>query len=437
MNGISRLKLFVLAAGDVCLMYAALVVMLGIRYGHAYFHELVRYHLLPFSLLFFAWTVLFYIGGMYDLKNLKNRFAFKRDFSFIMLVNLLVAVVFFYVFTAFHVSPKTNLLLLFVLFFAGDYAWRHLYNIILVTTMTPLNIAIIGAGREEEMLVKYITSNPQLGYRVGQTIDGIDKGFMDRLTGINLLVIPDYIKRDRNLIKVIYGTIFKGIDVKDISTFYEEIFNKIPLSELEESWFIENLSSQHSLFDAAKKPVEITLAALLMLVLLPAAVLIAAVIKLTSKGGAVFRQERVGRREKRFVLYKFRTMIHNAEAGGPKWAEEDDARVTPVGRVLRATHLDEIPQLVNVIKGDLSFVGPRPERPEFVEQLKKKIPYYEIRHIVKPGITGWAQINYKYAASINDTYEKLQFDLYYLKRRSLVLDILILLKTIKTFFINP
>jgi lipopolysaccharide/colanic/teichoic acid biosynthesis glycosyltransferase len=160
-------------------------------------------------------------------------------------------------------------------------------------------------------------------------------------------------------------------------------------------------------------------------------------IKLTSRGSVIYKQQRIGKNGRVFILYKFRTMIPEAESDGPKWAEEQDERVTIIGRFLRRTHLDELPQLINVIKGDLSFVGPRPERPEFVEHLKKKIPYYEIRHLIKPGITGWAQINYKYASSIDDTYEKLQFDIYYIKKRSIVLDILILLKTIKTVFINP
>ncbi|MCL4557783.1 MAG: sugar transferase, partial [Deltaproteobacteria bacterium] len=170
----------------------------------------------------------------------------------------------------------------------------------------------------------------------------------------------------------------------------EEIFGKIPISELEESWLIENLAAQHTMFDSIKRPVELLAAVLAAMALSPVFAGIFAGIRLTSRGSAIYRQERVGRYEKRFVLYKFRTMVPDAEAAGPRWAQDDDRRITPLGRLLRRTHLDELPQLINVIKGDLSFVGPRPERPEFVEQLKKRVPYYEVRHIVKPGITGWA-----------------------------------------------
>jgi exopolysaccharide biosynthesis polyprenyl glycosylphosphotransferase len=437
MNDISRLKLAILAAGDIVLMYFSLVVMLIIRYHAGSYNELIRYHLVPFTILFFLWLILFYIGGLYDLKNLKNGLAFKRNFSFILFLMLLVAILFFYLITSFGVSPKTNLLLFFILFGVLEYIWRHIYNIVLATTMRPLNLTIIGSNKDEELLMNYITGNPQLGYRIRHKIETIDKNFEEKLTETDMLVIPDYIKKDKLMVRHIYNTIFKGILVKDVSTFYEEIFGKIPLSELEESWVIENLSSQHSLFDTAKRPIELGLAFILTLICLPVIAVIVVMIELTSRGSIIYKQQRVGRYEKKFILYKFRTMVTDAESEGPQWAEEDDSRVTTVGRFLRRTHLDELPQLINVIQGDLSFVGPRPERPEFVERLKKKIPYYEVRHIVKPGITGWAQINYKYASSIDDTYEKLQFDIYYLKKRSLVLDLLILLKTMKTLFINP
>ncbi len=437
MNDISRLKLLLLATGDIVLMYISLVAMLILRYHAGFYHELIRYHLVPFTILFAVWVLLFYIGGLYDLKNLKNNLIFKRNFSFIILVMFILAIVFFYVVTEFGVSPKTNLFVFFVLFTALEYAWRHIYNIVLATTLTPLRVTIIGSSRDEDLLVNYITGNPQLGYRIQHRIESIDSTFGEKLATTDLLVIPDYIKKDKLLVRHIYNTLFRGIAVKDVSTFYEETFGKIPLSELEESWVIENLAVQHYLFDTVKRPVELALAAVLTLAALPLIAIVAVSIKLTSRGSVIYKQQRVGRYEKQFILYKFRTMVQDAESGGPQWAEEDDERITAAGRFLRRTHLDELPQLVNVIRGDLSFVGPRPERPEFVDRLKKKIPYYEIRHIVKPGITGWAQINYKYASSIDDTYEKLKFDIYYLKKRSLVLDMLILLKTMKTLFINP
>jgi lipopolysaccharide/colanic/teichoic acid biosynthesis glycosyltransferase len=164
--------------------------------------------------------------------------------------------------------------------------------------------------------------------------------------------------------------------------------------------------------------------------------LISVLTGLTSKGPVIYKQDRVGQGGKVFTIFKFRTMIPDAEKNGPQWAAVQDKRSTPLGKLLRRTHLDELPQLINIFGGESSLVGPRPERPEFVEQLKKEVPFYDLRHLVRTGITGWAQINYRYGASVDDTYEKVQYDLYYLKNRSLVLDIIILIKTLRLFFIT-
>jgi len=161
--------------------------------------------------------------------------------------------------------------------------------------------------------------------------------------------------------------------------------------------------------------------------------LAALLIKMTSAGPAIYKQKRIGKNNKPFVLYKFRTMKNNQK--GPLWTDKNDERLTPIGRILRYTHLDELPQLYNILKGDISFIGPRPERSELVE-LYQKLPFYEIRHIIKPGLTGWAQVNYRPSASIKEAYEKLQYDIYYIKNRSLILDFLILLKTIRYLFIS-
>ncbi|MEQ8494877.1 MAG: exopolysaccharide biosynthesis polyprenyl glycosylphosphotransferase, partial [Gammaproteobacteria bacterium] len=180
-----------------------------------------------------------------------------------------------------------------------------------------------------------------------------------------------------------------------------------------------------------KRILDILASLLLLLGTLPVMLVTAVAIFLESGGPVLYRQERVGHRGKLFMLYKFRSMRQDAEAGGAVWARQNDTRVTRVGAFIRKTRIDELPQLLNVLKGDMSFVGPRPERPEFVTELARAIPYYELRHYVKPGITGWAQILYPYGASINDAREKLQYDLYYLKNYSIFLDINILLQTVQ------
>jgi lipopolysaccharide/colanic/teichoic acid biosynthesis glycosyltransferase len=241
--------------------------------------------------------------------------------------------------------------------------------------------------------------------------------------------VPARLKKHPHIARLLYANLGLGIEIIDFATLYEICFQKVPLSELEEVWFLENVAQRHELYDILKRPLEMFLAASLGITLLPLGVAIIAAIKFTSPGSAFFSQRRVGRHGHNFTLWKFRTMRHDAECNGPVWAKPNDSRITVIGRFLRQTHLDELPQLWNILRGDLSFVGPRPERPEFTKRLAGQIPFYELRHLVRPGLTGWAQINYRYGASTADAYEKQQYDIFYLKHRSFWIDFLILLKT--------
>ncbi|MBM4389419.1 MAG: sugar transferase, partial [Deltaproteobacteria bacterium] len=190
-----------------------------------------------------------------------------------------------------------------------------------------------------------------------------------------------------------------------------------------------NLGSR--LYKILKRAFDLFAATAIILISLPVGMLITMLIPLTSKGPAFFTQERIGAGKKPFKMVKFRTMARNAEAHGPQWAQKNDGRVTKLGKVLRKTRLDELPQLINVVKGEMSLIGPRPEREYFVNQLSGKIPFYSLRFFVKPGITGWAQVNFRYGADEEDAIEKLRYELYYIKNQSLFLDARILLKTIR------
>jgi sugar transferase (PEP-CTERM system associated) len=224
----------------------------------------------------------------------------------------------------------------------------------------------------------------------------------------------------------------RGINVEEWPTFYEKQTGKIHINNLRPSWLI--FSDGFVKTDTTrmiKRVMDIVLAFVGLVLSLPVMVLVACAIKLTSNGPVLFRQARVGERGRVFVLNKFRSMSVDAERNGPVWAAAHDPRVTAVGRWLRLTRLDELPQFWNVLVGDMSFVGPRPERPEFVGTLQRQIPYYMGRHSVKPGITGWAQVRHRYAASLEDSVEKLQYDLYYIKNLSPLLDLVILLGTLQ------
>ncbi|MBI5468412.1 MAG: TIGR03013 family PEP-CTERM/XrtA system glycosyltransferase [Deltaproteobacteria bacterium] len=226
---------------------------------------------------------------------------------------------------------------------------------------------------------------------------------------------------------------FSGIEVVDAPTIYERVTGKLLIENITPGWFIFSDGFRTSLLKSIFKRIFDVLFSTVGLVLaLPFIPVLAVIIKLHSPGPVFFKQVRVGEKEKKFVLYKFRTMRQDAESKtGAVWAQKNDPRVTALGKYLRKFRLDEIPQLYNVLKGDMSFIGPRPERPEFVEKLKEIIPYYSERHCLKPGVTGWAQIKYPYGASVEDAAEKLRYDLYYIKHLSLPFDLLIMLETTK------
>lgn len=224
-----------------------------------------------------------------------------------------------------------------------------------------------------------------------------------------------------------------GIEIMDAPSFYETAQSKLMLESITPSWFIfSDGFHRTTILSVFKRGIDIALSCLGLLLTLPFFPLIAAAIKLDSPGPVFFKQERMGSWEKRFMLIKFRTMRQDAEKGtGAVWAEKNDPRVTKLGRFFRGSRIDEIPQLFNVLSGSMSFVGPRPERPEFVEKLKQIIPYYSQRHFIKPGLTGWAQVRYPYGASVEDAVEKLRYDLYYIKNTGPFLDTLIFFETIK------
>lgn len=421
----SGFKKTVLLIGDAIFFYVALTATLLIRYGATGYAEALKDHLFPFSALFILSTAGFAVLGLYDLKNAKSDINFFRLFGIGLLIIFIIALAIFYLAPFITViSPRRNLLLFIAIFGILDYGWRTAFYV-LTAAVTPLIPVFIGASPEKEKLSDHLRNNPQLGYAV--TSDE---------KNASIIVMPTHMKKDHAAVRVLYEHLNRGIEIISFSDFYEQIFGKTPLVELEESWFLEHIAKQKPFYEGVKSAGERLAACMLLVFLLPLMIILAALILITSGPPVIYRQVRVGKGGKEFILYKFRTMRPDAEKDGARWAEKNDRRVTAIGRILRATHLDELPQLINIVKGELSIVGPRPERPEFVSMLMQEIPHYGIRHLVKPGVTGWAQINYRYGASVEDAREKLQYDIYYLKERSFALDALIILKTAKLLFVN-
>lgn len=444
MNTLSRAKQIVLILGDILTLYASLILTLWIRYDNRFYSEFFRSHAQPFTIVFIFWIIIFYIAGLYDLRTLKNDFEFEKRFWYTTIINVLLTALFFYALPDLKITPRANLGIFFLVFGGISYLWRAVYNAVLGKSGPANRILMIGSNQASQEISDHLEKNPQLGYKISFWMkEGLrDKEFSHLhqillANDITTIVIPAHLKKDAQSAKLIYKCLAMGVEILELSKLYELVFEKVPLAELEEVWFLENLTSSNKVYEIISDPIERLFAILLGILLLPLIILIAVLVKITSPGSAFFSQRRIGKNEKEFTIWKFRTMREDAEKNGPQWANYfNDPRVTWLGNLLRKSHMDELPQLYNIARGELSFVGPRPERPEFVEKLRKELPYYDLRHLTNPGITGWAQINYRYAASATDAYQKLQYDIYYLKNNSLILDMTIIIRTIKFLVIN-
>ena len=243
----------------------------------------------------------------------------------------------------------------------------------------------------------------------------------------------DELLLDAKLVDRLLEYKLNGLQYYNYLEFYETYENKLPISHLSPKWFLEDSGFEiyYNNFNLkAKRLLDLFFAIFIGICVLPVMILAAKIVKLESKGPIFFIQERIGEGNRKFNIVKFRSMTTDAEKDGPKWASKNDSRITGWGKIMRATRIDELPQLWNVLKGEMSFVGPRPEREYFIQQLEKEIPYYNLRHTVKPGLTGWAQVMYPYGSSVEDAYRKLQYDLYYIKHHDILFDIKVLLKTV-------
>ena len=440
----NKLKVFLFFIADVAVLYASLFIALLIRYGSDFYDQFLYAHATPFTIIFVLWVVVFYIAGLYDLRRLRNNLNFLKTLFLCLGVNATLAVLLFYLVPAFGIAPKTTLLIFIAVFAVIEIFWRRFLNRAMAFGEAPNRAFVIGDGALGEEIKKAISENPQLGYAINAEMDEKtayaspqEIRTIARREGVNLIVISNRLKHEPALVTVLYELFASGIVVTDLVSFYELVMRKVPVLGIQETWFLENIAQEVSFYDPLKRASEFIGALVLGTALIPFEILIALLVALTSRGPVIYRQVRVGEKGKEFTLYKFRTMRVDAEKDGAQWAVKNDRRTTPVGGLLRRSHLDELPQLWNIIRGDLSFVGPRPERPEFVTKLEARIPYYEARLFIKPGVTGWAQINHRADLTDEDVVEKLQYDIYYLKNRSPILDWAIILKTIKSIFTTP
>lgn len=442
MNFNFKLKQLIILAGDLALFYAALMLAMTLRYG-AGWEKSFWAHLKPFSWLLPVWLAIFYLADLHQIKILKNELNLIGNLFWSVTAGAAIsALTFYFLAPLSRLTPKTNLIIFGFLFGLFAYLWRlFLVNSRLFRGWRS-RLLIIGNSPSLGEIAAHLRANPLLGYEIIFQLENDDsrKQEIPRIIAekkIDSLIILPRLKKEFSLVKTIYRLLPRELAIADAVSFYETVFRKIPLEELEETWFIEKIIAKKPLFDAIKRLLDIFLSFFLGVIFLPPMLLIAILLKIAApRSPAIFRQRRTGKNGKIFWLYKFRTMNHQTgqrEAGGALWTAKNDNRLTTLGKFFRFTHLDELPQLLNIFLGDIAFVGPRAERTELTEQYRE-LPFYEIRSIVKPGLTGWAQICYRPSASLQEAFEKLKYDIYYIKNRSLFLDLLIIFKTVKMFF---
>jgi exopolysaccharide biosynthesis polyprenyl glycosylphosphotransferase len=441
-------KLFLLL-GDYLIFHAALVLTLFIRYG-SFTRSDWDAHSAPFALLGVLWVASFYVAGLYDLIVTRDQIVFFRTYLEGMIANLAIAFAFFYMIPIFGIAPRTNLILHFVIALLLGYAWRLAFNRLIAPSLFQNRVLFVGSAidaiRVQDLLMKsalglelvaVVETSP--GARIEDAsitwytnVDMIDRIIREK--GINTIVIghrPDDIP---GLRESLYKTLFTPVSLIDRATLEESVTGRVPLEYVSQTWFLEHLrEGEKAWFEAVKRLIDVLLAIPFGLVTLLIYPFTAAIIKLSSSGPVLYSQIRVGKNGRSFRIWKFRTMRSDAEKHGPQFTADakTDPRIFPAGRIIRQLRIDELPQIWNVLHGDLSLIGPRPERPEFVDQLVERMPYYALRHLTRPGLTGWAQVRFLTpTATVEDNLTKLQYDLYYIKHRSLLLDATILLRTI-------
>ncbi|MDD5639082.1 MAG: sugar transferase [Candidatus Pacebacteria bacterium] len=427
-----KYKKFLLFIGDVLILYLSLWLTLMWRFGTPLNAFIWKLHFLPFTIIYLLWLLIFYILGLYDLKIARNDLNFYSILLKGLIICVLVGLSFFYLIPYFGITPKTILFLNIILFFVLISLWRQIFNTLIKLPSLYQNIIIIGKNSQTIELTEKINSTPQLGYKIVTLIEPKKEKLLEVLQNYKSCTIVTAINLNQHpeIAKILYQHLI-SFNFEDFPSFYEKITGKIPLSQINEIWLLNNIKeSKKEFYEKVKRFIDVVIGIILGIVTIILFIPTAIAIKINSPGPIFYKQKRVGKNGKIFELYKFRSMIKNAETRGAVWAQKNDPRITKVGKVLRKTLIDELPQSINILKGDLSFIGPRPERPEFVEKLEKEIPFYQARHLIKPGLTGWAQVNYKYGNSVEDAFEKLQYDLFYLKNRSIILDFKILLKTV-------
>lgn len=450
-NGYMRTFLKSISAiGDYALLIFTLTLVVHVRTDPRILDTVYKEYLIIFIPLFFVWLFVF---RLFDLYNFDAPPKFAKFFFCLCLVTFLSMLIFYIFPHRFQISPKTNLVLFAVTYSLFFYFWRRFIEILFIKFFHGHEIMMAISDDDALFLAITLYKKPRYKYTIKGVL--VTKEFYLKATrhlphGIVYQDSEEFEKAIKRLgIRTIvssslwfarlYGTMYellpRAVRIINVINFHERVLGYIPVHSTSQYWIMNNFDLvARRIYMGIKQVLDILFACFILpfLLLLMLGVIVA--LKLFGEDGApvFFKQKRVGMANKEFTLVKFRTMYMNAEKHGAQWATENDPRVTKIGRILRLTRLDEIPQIFNILKGEMSFIGPRPERMEFVKNLVKDIPHYHIRHIVKPGLSGWAQVKFRYASSTEDAAVKLCYDLYYIKNIGFTLDARIFIQTIIT-----
>lgn len=433
-----RLKISLALVSDILIFYTALWLTLIIRYilidrAPGTFNSSISLHLFPFTIIFFFWLIIFWASGLYDLSKLRNEEVFYKTILIAFAINTALTIAFFYFIPSFVITPKINLFINLALTLALLYFWRQYFNR-WASKFLQINLVFMGANDEVRELKDFFIKNPQLGFHINGIMapdNFIELENLWHSKKFSLIVTAEKFGQGKKLARVLFEYFKKGVTINDLDKFYENITKRVPISMIKEVWFLENISEvERGFYETIKRIFDVSLGIILFIITIMIFPIVAIGIKVFDPGSIFYRQARVGKNGKVFTLTKFRSLkiSKKTEQLMNKPPEE---LTTAFGRFLRKSHIDELPQIWNILKGEMSFIGPRPEKPDFVKRLSEEIPFYEMRQLIKPGIAGWAQLHNPSAGpTIKETLEKLQYDLYYIKNRSVFLDLSIILKTI-------
>ena len=437
----NRKESVLLFFGDILIFVFSLWLMLLVRYLELPSREIFLQHLGPFSLLFILWSLVFFIAGLYEKRTLVIKRKLFADILNVQVINIIIASAFFYFVPIFGITPKTNILIYLAISFILILFWRA-YIAPIIGVRKVANALLVGSREEMGEIRSAIRHNHWYNLNLVSSInlnkiENIDfqRDLSDLIysENISVIIVDLKDKKVQPMLPHFYNLMFSGVKFMSIHDVYEDIFGRIPLELIQYDWFLKNISkSPHLFYDALKRAMDIVISFVLLIVSLIFYPFVYLAIKFEDGGPVFISQERIGKGGRKIKIVKFRSMTSD------KFDFDNDhsKEVTKVGKFLRKTSIDELPQLWGVLMGRQSLIGPRPELPELVRKYGQEISYYNIRHLHKPGLSGWAQIYHRNAphheTDIENTKVKLSYDLYYIKHHSLLLDLKIALKTIKT-----